>query len=842
MLFYTEQIDAIYAELRSGADGITKTEAARRLKAYGRNSLSLYRVPLWRKLIEPFTDVFTIVLFVAAILSVFHHAYLDAILVGIIIVINTVIYYVQRFSTERILRSLEKKGQQHVSVRRGGEFMSIDDEELVPGDIIQLAEGDKIPADIRLIHADNVRVSEAMLTGESVPISKSAHVLETKKEVYEQSNMLFQGAFIVSGQATGIVVATGNGTEFGKIAALTSQTADEARSPVQEKIDKLITRIIIIIAIVSVVAFALSLLRGAGFTESLQFVLALAVSAVPEGLPIAISVILVLGMRRMAAKKALVRNMRAIETIGVITTIATDKTGTLTENKLSVQEIWQPEGSKVPMANAIERAVNYQGGQTHDPLDVAMVEYIYKERSTIKGSIIGRLPFDQAAAMSGNIWEINKKYELFVKGAPEQVLKRSDLTKKEHDTASAALLQLTGKGYRVLALAATPLKKPIQKFQELPAKETFVFIGFIAVADTLRTTARKAITIAQNAGVTVRMITGDHFETAYHIGKELGLVTSREQVFDSTKVESMRSSELRRHVRDARVFSRVTPENKFKILKILKVKEVTAMTGDGVNDVPALASSHVGIAMGSGSQIAKDASDMILLNNNFASIIHAMKEGRIIFANVRRMLFYLLSTNTGEIITILGALIIGMPAPLVPVQILWVNLVTDSAMVIPLGLEPGEKDTMKRKPINPKSPILDKTIITRMILVALLMGGITLGFYIYYSNLYGEAYGRTIAFCALVVIQWANAFNARSTYESVFTRLKVMNKSFYVGLAIAVFVQLLALFGPLQDILHITPVDTLDLVTTSLIAFTAMIALVEIHKWVARHNFEKATK
>jgi len=835
MLFYNKTIDATYSELRAGPEGLSRREVAHRLEKYGPNSVKIKGEPLWRILAEPFLNVFMLVLFIAAAISLFHGAVFDAVIILVIMMVSALIYYVQRFSTDRILRTLQKHNAQKVEVIRGGDSLAIDSADLVPGDIIKLSEGDKVAADIRLTITSSLRADEAVLTGESVPVSKSVDVLGQKKEVYEQSNMLFQGSFVVSGQATGVVVFTGNNTEFGRIASLTKKSPDASTSPVQKKIDKLLSYIVAAVGGLAIVAFGLALARGVEFTEALRFVMALSVSAVPESLPVAISVILVLGMRRMAAKKALVRTMRAIETIGVITTIATDKTGTLTENKLSVQETWQPEGSDHHLPTVAHRTINHHGEKSRDPLDIAMVEFTNAEDSIeLRGETIARLPFDQAFSMSGNVWHHKGIYELVVKGAPEQIMQRSHLKGKDLEEAEAALQKLTSSGYRVIGLAKTTLDKPLETFQSMHKAIDFDFVGFLAVADTLRPAARRAIKTAQAAGVSVRMITGDHFETAYHIGRQLGLIESRDQVFDSRVMNNMKDKELTEHIISARVFSRVTPENKYRILQILKQKEVTAMTGDGVNDVPALANAHVGVAMGSGSQIAKDAGGIILLNDNFASIVKAMREGRVIFANIRRMLFYLLSTNLGEVITMIGAMIIGMPVPLAPVQILWVNLVTDTSMVIPLGLEPGEKDVMLRKPIDPKAPLLSAYMITRIILVAFVMGGLALALYAYYSSLYGNAYGQTIAFTALVVMQWANAFNARSTYESVFTRLKVWNKAFYVGLTASVVLQILAIFGPLQGLLHVTPITIGDMVVTGAIAFVILIFVVEVHKFIGR--------
>lgn len=840
MLFYHKSTKTAYEILKTSPDGLSKKEVAQRLETYGPNSLEIKGEPWWRILFEPFRNVFMLVLFIAAVVSVLHGALFDGIIILSIMLISAGIYYVQRFSTDRILRSLQKHSSQRVEVIRQGKSVSVDSSELVPGDIIRLGEGDKIPADIRLVEANNARADEAVLTGESVPVSKKTDTLQPDRQVYEQTNMLFQGSFLVSGSITGIVVATGNDTEFGRIASLSSQAATAAISPVQQKIDKLLSRIVAAVAGLAVVAFTLALIRGIELGEAVLYVLAISVSAVPESLPVAISVILVLGMRRMAAKKALVRNMRAIETVGVITTIATDKTGTLTQNKLTVQETWQPSNSDHHLPSVAHRTINGHSQKTKDPLDVAMIEFTTAEDLVeLPGETVAKLPFNQTFSMSGNVWHHKGIYELVLKGAPEQIMQRSHLKGAALKEAEEALSRLTSQGYRVIALAKAPLKNPVSDFDELHLKHSFEFVGFLAVADTLRPSARRAIKTAQNAGVTVRMITGDHFETAYHIGRQLGLVSTREQVFDSRQMSELTDEQLENRVATARVFSRVTPENKYRILQVLKKSEVTAMTGDGVNDVPALANANVGVAMGAGSQIAKDAGDMILLDNNFASIIAAMKEGRIIFSNIRRMLFYLLSTNTGEAITMVGAIALGLPMPLEPVQILWINLVTDTSMVIPLGLERGEKDIMKRKPVAPKSPLLGKYMISRIILVAIAMSGMVLGIYAYFNAHYGHEYAQTIAFTTLVAVQWANAFNARSTYESLFSRLRVVSRPFYFGLAASILLQVLAFAGPLQELLHITPIDFSHMLLMGGLASVVIIVLVEIHKLIGRHLLKK---
>lgn len=826
MHFYDISPDETLKKLQTSDKGLSLKEVKNRQKQFGLNIIKIKSEPLWKKILEPFLDIFTLVLMVAVAISLWHGETIDAVIIIIIIAISAVIFYAQRFSTDRVLRSLSEKSVQKVDVIRNSSAMSIDATRLVPGDIISLSEGEKVPADMRLIRSVNCRVDESQLTGESLPIAKNPHTLQQKSAIYEQTNMLFQGSFMISGTATGVVTAIGNNTEFGNLAVLAKRQTSQ--SPVQQKIDKLITRVIAAVSAVSLVAFGLSLLRGMDIVESLRFVMALAVSAVPESLPIAISVVLVLGMRRMAAKKALVHQMRAIETIGVITTIATDKTGTLTRNKLTVQETWTPnKGSQINQI--ISHAINKGSAKSHDPLDIALEDFSRQHNHHPSGSPVQELPFNQEMSMSANVWHYGKEYRVFLKGAPEHILQACKVSASIKKSAMKKLDDFASKGQRVIGLASCVSTTPVTDFTHL-TNQTIKFEGLVAVADILRPEASRAIKSALSAGVSVRMITGDHFETAYQIGQKLGMVTSREEVFDCRQMNDLSDEQLSPIVEKTKVFSRVVPEQKHRLLTILKQHNITAMTGDGVNDVPALSNAHVGVAMGSGSHIARDAGDIILLDDNFKTIIAAMREGRIIIANVRRMLFYLLSTNTGELITMIGALLIGIKTPLEPVQILWVNLVTDTSMVIPLGLEPGEKSTMHQPPKNPDAPIMERPMIWHMIIVALTMSTLALSIYIIFEKSRGHNYAQTLAFISLVVSQWANAFNARSDRESIFTRLKIMNLSFYAGLTLAISLQLLVFLTPFGSILHVSSVEIWHTTVVSLVAFIIPITTSELYK------------
>ncbi|HYG83838.1 MAG TPA: cation-transporting P-type ATPase [Verrucomicrobiae bacterium] len=836
MDFYQKHSSAILEEFSTTENGLSEKEAGRRLAHYGPNVIEVVRKPLWRIIIEPFANMFMVVLIVAAVFSILHGAALDAVIIGVIMAISAAIYYVQYFSTEKILRDLRDQSIEQAKVLRGGKQRAISATDLVMGDIIVVNEGQKIPADARVLSAEGVRVDESLLTGESEPVSKQPQPLKGQKPAYEQSNILFQGSFVVSGEATAAVVRTGNQTEFGRIAALSTRT--DIESPVQKKIDALLTQIIIMVVIVSIIVFILSMQRGIEVGEAIRFILTLAVSAVPEGLPVAITVILVLGMRRLAKQKALIRNMAAIETLGVVTTVATDKTGTLTKNILTVQKTWQLPHANDALNEILPYTVNQTKGRLHDPLDIAFAVHAKSTKRSVPDThaLVASLPFDHRFAMSGNLWQHGTTFSAYIKGAPEHILGKTSLNKTETQQVLAALEELTGEGNRVIAFAKLQRATRHTTLETLPDK--LIFIGLVAVADVLRPEAKPAVLAAKEAGIQVQMITGDHVETAYRIAQQLGIATHRNEVFDSRKLNELSDKELVQLVGKINVFARVVPEQKYRILSALKAHGVPAMTGDGVNDVPALANANVGIAMGSGSQIAKDAGDMVLLDNNFKSIVSALKEGRVIFSNIRRMLFYLLTTTTGEILTMIGALLIGLPLPVAPVQILWINLVTDTALVIPLGLEPGEKHIMKQRPRRPGAPLLNRYLVSRLLLTAATMAVVALIIFQLFMQSHGVAAAQTFTFTALVVMQWANALNARRELQSIFGRGEASNKKFYIGLGIAASLQLLALFGPLQPVLHVVQVPPLMLFVTSLVAASAVIAVSELHKYFGRHHLK----
>ena len=915
MKFYQKTVEQTLGELNARRGGLTSREAAKRLRSDGANRLEIRGEPLWKKIIEPFANVMIGVLFIAGLLSLWHGEFIDATIVFVIIMVSAVIDWVQQYSTERILRSLRSRENERVEVYRDGNVGAVAAEDLVRGDVIILHEGQKIPADARLMAADNLNVDESMLTGESLSVKKSPAEIRGEKEVYEQANMLFNGSFVVMGAGVAVVVATGNATEFGQLAKLAGDAS--AVSPMQQKVDKLIKWVVVAVFAVAALAFGLQLARGTDAVEALRFILAFAVSAVPEGLPIAITVVLALGMRRMAAKKALVRNMRAIENIGLVTTVATDKTGTLTRNELRVQDAWSLRFNAPAFALQTSFALNVAPGKSGDPLDAALAIYLNQNQISAmatRAELVKSLPFDYTFAMSGNVWQFAKNYEIYVKGAPEKILERCKMSKMELAQVERKLHEFAGEGFRVIAFAKTtaaasrnsPAAASRNVFSEpdLPRKMSYAgqpkephfsnsdksgleksepsgvvrnirfsatnlengseksfakaadfavnstfslakiphsnleFLGLIAVADELRPRVAAAVREATGAGVRVRMITGDHAETAYHIAREIDIADNSAQVYDSRKLMKLSPDKLAAVVAATRVYARVIPEAKHKILTELNKTDITAMTGDGVNDVPALTQAHVGIAMGAGAAIAKDASDIVLLDNNFKSIVTAIREGRIIIANVRRMLVYLIATNAGEVLVTLGALFLGLPLPLVAVQILWVNLATDTFMVIPLGLEPGDKNIMKQPPADPRAPLLDKFLLARIILTALAMTVIVLGVFTVFLGRHSLDEARSAAFLVLIVIQWVNALAMRGE-APLAQLLRVKNRVFFLALAGAVILQLIVMFTPaLREALHLEKIH-LDSVWACLLAMALMAAVLELHKWLGRRRAQR---
>lgn len=774
-------------------------------KRFGPNSVK-FRDP-WRLLhtiIEPFANWFVLILAIAAFISFWIGKSIEGIVVIVILLINAAIYYAQNYSTNRVLKSLERAQQNTSRVRRNGKLVVIPTQQIVPGDIILIREGVKIPADGRIVSSSDLLVDESVLTGESEHQHKNMTTLNREQPIYDQKNMVFSGTIVSSGLAEFVVTATGGNTEFGRIAKLSRKA--EQKSPLQHKIDQLIKQLIIFVSITAIGTFILQLYRGTGVIESIRFILSLSVSAIPEGLPIAVVIIMVFGVRNMAKQKAIIRNMNAVETLGQVTLIATDKTGTITNNKLHLEYTWVP-GKKTNIDTVAVKSAEPTGDDELDKLILSSFEYKNTAEEPIK-----IIAFNQSLRVSGAVWKQGSSFTTYIKGAPEAIIEACRLSKAQINAIHTKLKEISASGFRVLGLAAK--KVNIGKISSQKLKH-FSFAGLIVLGDSLRPEVKQAVEDAHNAGVDVILLTGDHRETAAFFAYKTG-ISNKQYAIEGLNLAGLDHSEIRHLLTSTKALGRVLPEHKYMILEALQRTHITAMTGDGINDVPALRRANVGIAVGSGTDAAKEAADMIIVDNNFATIVRAIGQGRAIVSNVRKMLTYVLATNLGEIFTIIGALVINVPLPFTALQILWINVVTDSFTMIPIGLEKPEKDLLKQQPGHPSAPLIEKSRKTRMITMAFVMAITTLGIY-YFSLPSGEDSAKALAFITLVVAQWANAINSRSDNNSFVKGITRPNWWLVGGLSIALILQVVIMFTPLSVYLNTMALSPMQIVISGMV-------------------------
>lgn len=800
--------------------GLSAQEAKTRLKKYGENILKPKKQSWLKKITEPFRSLFVLVLLGAIVISLITGKNLDAVIIAIIVSVNAIIFYFQQYSVSKVLNALKKQEDGVITVERNGQPVEIPATQIVPGDIVYIFEGNKIPADGRILESSNLQINESMLTGEALPITKQADTLPQKLKIYDQTNMVFRGTVAHAGGGRFIVTGTGNNTEIGNITKLVGKS-DLGRTPIERKIDAITKAIIIGVGIIGTVVFALAIVRGIELSEALRFSLSLVVSVVPEGLPVTLTIVLLLSAKKMAKHKALVKKLSSIETMGAVTLIATDKTGTITQNNLQVATDRDFTGHLHRTASG---SITLQNGVVMDPLDeILQKEYTHPaERRHIRS-----FPFDQKLRVSGALIKEGSQYKIYIKGAPEAFLKYLK-PNKAYKTESI-LEEYTKKGYRTIAFAHTIGTQSIQQITPGILKKA-ALDGLVGLADPLRPRIAQAIADARTAGIRVVMLTGDHVNTAAEIAKQAKLATSGEQVATSQLIEIPRPwPAMKIILYRISVFGRVLPEHKFNFLKSVKGHEITAMTGDGVNDIPALVEADAGLSMGSGTDAAKDASDIILLDDDFSTIIEAVRLGRATIANIRKMLYYLISTSVGEAGTMIGALLMGLPLPVTAIQILWINIVTDGFTVLPLGLSGPEKHQMKQPPYDPKASLLSKVLTSRMLVAGISMSVATL--VIFYTLLpKGLAYAQTAAFLALVVVQWANALNANFEKGSWLSIFKRPNFKLTIGILVSILFQLVAFVGPLKEPFGIVSLELNDILLATLLPTTAIFLVVDIHK------------
>lgn len=813
----------------SDRGGLSADEAQTRLEQYGRNELTAKKESWLKRLLEPFASVFVGVLLVAIVLSIIEGQHFDAVIIGVIVGVNAMIYYAQQYSVGRVLKTLKQQDVSYVHVLRDGQTVRIASEELTYGDIVHVEEGMKVPADGRLIDANQVQADEALLTGESLPVHKQAAALHGEQKVYDQRNMLFKGTYVKSGSGLLLITGIGNHTELGTITALAASTT-MTRSPIERKIDSLTKKLILIIIAVAIAALGLALWRGLEFAEAVRFTLALIVSAVPEGLPVALTVVLLLSARRMAKVKALVKKISSIETMGAVTLIATDKTGTITQNNLSVADKHTTHGTVHTFDEAIRASLNADNDHANDPLDKILLDSVSHVKIPASWRKVKDFPFNQAMRVSGVLWKHGHGYSLYIKGAPEHVLERCSERERGGGKTHETLESFTGRGYRTIAVACKDFKQEPQKFDHATLSG-MRFDGFVGMADQLRPGIAQAVEEARQAGIKVVMLTGDHVNTAGYIARQVGIATNSEQVRDSKILESGSPEDIRASLGRTTVFGRVLPEHKYALLEATKGHQITAMTGDGVNDIPALVQADAGIAMGSGTDAAKDASEIVLLDDNFQTIVESVRQGRTTLANIRKMLMFLMGTG-GQVALLLMALILGMPLPMAAIMILWVNLVADGVSVIPLGLSPAEPNQMRTPPRHPDAAILNTRQVTRILTFCVAMSVTVFVLFAHFNDAKGLEYAQTLAFMGVIVSQWANAFAINFEYKSWVHNFIRPNWKLTIAVALSIVLQILVFMTPVGQFLHVVPVAWQDALLAITLPVAVVLVAIDLHKFV----------
>ena len=853
-----------------GADlaiGLSLEEAGRRVEQYGANEI-LERPPRppWRMLFDQFTDFMILVLIGAAIISGVIGEPADALAIVVIVLLNGAIGFVQEYRAEKAIAALKLLAAQSARVRRGGETIVVPAVRLVPGDLVSVEAGDVLPADLRLVDAAKFKVDEAALTGESVPVEKRTTQL-TKEDLSlgDRLNMGYKGTLATYGRGTGLVVATGMRTELGKIAALLGKE-EALKTPLQRRLAVFGQRLAIAALTICAIIFVVGLLRGESAVLMFLTAVSLAVAAIPEALPAIVTVALALGARRMVKKRALIRRLPAVETLGSVTYICSDKTGTLTQNKMRVERLFADgrmesdiaglgsyEGSwpflfqALAVSNdAVKDKDNLLIG---DPTETAL--YLAAEMAGARKTDllhvmprVAELPFDSDRKRMTTFHRRGEEVIAFTKGAPEAVLALCDKTLVQDAFGSIDLESLANHAERMATEGLRVLAVSCRTWETIPPEPTpeeaecgLTFLGFVGLMDPPREEAAEAVALCKSAGITPVMITGDHPATALAIATRLGIIEDNGGVVTGQELERMEDGALDQRIEEIRVFARVAPEQKIRLVKALQRKgEFVAMTGDGVNDAPALNAADIGVAMGvTGTDVAREASHMTLLDDNFATIVSAVREGRRIFDNIRKFIKYTMTSNSGEIWTIFLAPFFGLPIPLLPIHILWVNLVTDGLPGLALALEREEPGLMRRPPRPPNESIFAHGMWQDIIWIGLLMGGVSLitQAWAYHT---GHAHWQTMVFTVLTLSQMGNVLALRSERASFF-QLGLWSNKPMVGAVVLTFVlQLATIYVPaLNPIFKTEPLDAEEL-GICLVLSTIVFFAVEGEKWLIRRG------
>lgn len=799
-----------------------------------------------------------IILIISAIISAsiayVEHSndYIDSIIIIAIVIINALMGVIQESKAEKTIEALQKLAAPNAKVKRAGEIQLIKSEDVVPGDIIIIEAGSYIPADARLINTYNFKVEESVLTGETLPVDKNANILlKENVSLGDMENLIFATTVAVSGHAEAIVTEIGMNTKVGKIAQMIIN--DEApETPLQKRLGEVGKKLGIIALAICTLVFIIGLLKKIPTMEIFMTSVGLAVAAIPEGLTTVVTIMLSIGITKMAKKNSIIRKLPAVETLGSSTVIASDKTGTLTQNKMQVVEIIGDNKKQIMQYGSMctDCSINNKNEVEGEATEKAIVEYALKNgenKLTLYGEMkrINDIPFDSERKMMSTIHRVGNKYRIITKGAPDVLIKKCTQYGNHSITGSEIAYierqneQMAKRALRVIAIAYKDINILPNQIDRSLEKE-LTFCGLIGMIDPPREGVKEAIKTCKKAGIKTVMITGDHILTAKAIATELGILNKEDIAITGNELDKIPEKEFEKNIMKYSVFARVSPEYKVKIVKAFRKQgNVVAMTGDGVNDAPALKNADIGIAMGiTGTDVAKNASDMILADDNFVTIIEAVKEGRHIYDNIKKAVHFSISTNVGEIVTIFVGLLLGWEAPLVAIQLLWTNLVTDSLPGIALGLEPMEEDIMNRKPKKTNEGIFADGMWGKILIEGMMIGTLTLFAFSLGNKLYGLEIARTMAFFALSTLELVHSFNIKS--ENSILKTGILNNLYLIGaVVVGIILQTVVIINPtIASIFNCRPLNSIQWLITITISILPLI-LVEIQKAINELRFGK---
>lgn len=840
-LFHTQSVDESVEMLKTNfSSGLSENEAQQRLSIYGPNQLKAHnRKSIFKMFLAQLQDALIYVLFAAVIITMFMGEYLDGIIIMIVILINATLGVIQEIRAGNAIEALRKMASPKALVRRENQVREIVSEDIVPGDIVILDAGRYIPADIRLIESANLQIDESALTGESVAAEKDASAVFSEDYIPlgDRANLAYMSTLVTYGRGIGVVTGTGTNTEVGKIADILSQD-NETKTPLEIRLDQLGKTLGKAALVICVLIFIISFFQGRDLTEMFLTSVSLAVAAIPEGLAAIVAVVLSIGVTKMAKQNAIIKRLPAVETLGSVNIVCSDKTGTLTQNKMTVQEFFtftdgaqkvehytdlSSEAHLLSSAMVLASDATLENGDsTGDPTEIALLQLaddLNIDRAALWTSQprIDEKAFDSNRKMMSTLHQQEDKFVIYAKGAIDNlILKCKHIVedgeiiplRETHKTIlSDAADAMSDNALRTLAVAYKPLEKQIdtENFER-----NLVMIGVVGMIDPPREEVKDAIATAKEAGITTVMITGDHKNTALAIAKELGIASERSEATTGADINHMSREELESHIEEYKVFARVSPEHKVNIVKAFRAKgNIVSMTGDGVNDAPSLNAADIGVAMGiEGTDVAKNASDMILADDNFSTIIAAIEQGRNIYNNIKKSVIFLLACNVGEVITMLVAIGVGLPIPLIATQLLWINLLTDTLPAVALGMDPGDKDVMKEKPRPLNDNFFSHGGGRRVILAGILIGILTIVAFVSAYQLKGYSpfadnipeniheYARTLAFLTIIGCQLFYSFSFRHEYKSIFKIGFFSNKYLFGSVAVGLLLQLIVLYVP----------------------------------------------